>query len=69
MHVDMHETTNFMFGKELRIHLSQLDLVAPPHYLAYLSQLFVTQLMSTPSTFVVFRCSNLLSNQKKNTKP
>ena len=65
--VDMLETTNFMYGKELRISLSQLDLVALPHYLAYQSQLYVTQLMSTPSIFVVSHCS--LSNQKKNPKP
>ena len=68
MHVDMPETTKFMCGKELRIYLSQLDLVAPPLYLAYQSQLYVTQLMSMPSTFVVSRCSNLTSNQRKNPK-
>ena len=68
MHVDMLEITSFMFGKELKIHLSQLDLVALLHYLAYLSHLYVIHLMSTPSTFVVSRCSNLLSNQKKNPK-
>jgi hypothetical protein len=68
MHVDMLETTNFMFGKELKIHLSQLDL-ALLHYLAYLSHLYAIQLMSTHSNFVVSRCSNLPSNQKKNPKP
>ena len=64
-YVDMPEIINFTYGKGLRKHLSLLDLVALLHYLAYLFQHYVTLWMSTPSTFVVFRCSNWTPVQKK----
>ena len=68
LHADMPEIINFMYGKGLRRYLSPLNLVVLPHYPAYLSQHYVIQWTSMPSTSVVFRCSNRPPDQKKNPK-